>query len=106
LRSAMNTAVLTLPESSLFPLLYRHFKPFPTPQTIDTRVARSPSVSPKPPGDSAVTAPRTAPRDLQHALGQGPLIAQWLRPVPLCAARLLQRLTRPPLGYRELLLKV
>src|ERR1700722_9754931 len=106
LRSAMNTAVLTLPESSLFPLFYRHFQPFPTPQTIDTCVARSPSVSPKPPGDSAVTPPRTSPRDLQHALGQGQLIVPWLRLVTLRAARLLQRLTRPPLGYRELLLKV
>src|ERR1700735_2367828 len=32
LGASANAAVLTLPESSLFPLLLRHFQPFPTPK--------------------------------------------------------------------------
>jgi hypothetical protein len=70
LGAAVNAAILTVPESSFFPLFHGHFQTFSTPEPVDPGVAESPSFSAKAPGHPAVPPLRTPLGQFQHPVRQ------------------------------------
>jgi hypothetical protein len=75
LGATMKAAILTPPESSLFPPFRRHFQPLSTPKGDKHAcrwLARPPGEAAKPPGDNR--SARMSPRHLPHPLRQSRLI--------------------------------